>query len=136
LSDKLPPPLLSTIGLGVLATGLALLAGLGPHAGPLDVIWRAAVCGAGFGFFQAPNNRELMGSAPREKSGSASGVLATVRVTGQSLGAAVVAIVLAAVARGAESQQPGIIAASHVALWLGAGCAFVAMLVSALRLRR
>ena len=25
------------------------------------------ICGIGFGFFQAPNNRELVGSAPREK---------------------------------------------------------------------
>jgi DHA2 family multidrug resistance protein-like MFS transporter len=136
LSDRLPPPLLSTIGLGVLAAGVGLLAALGPHAGPLDVVWRAAVCGAGFGFFQAPNNRELMGSAPREKSGSASGVLATVRVTGQSLGAAVVAIVLAAVAHDEGSPQAGIVAASHDALWLGAGCAGLAMLVSALRLRK
>jgi DHA2 family multidrug resistance protein-like MFS transporter len=140
LSDRVPPPLLSTIGLGVLAAGIALLAALGPHAGPLDIVWRAALCGAGFGFFQAPNNRELLGSVPRENSGSASGVLATVRVTGQSLGAAVVAVVLAASA--AASVEPGssreaaVVSGSHVALWIGAGFAAVAMLVSALRLRK
>jgi DHA2 family multidrug resistance protein-like MFS transporter len=140
LSDRLPPPLLCTIGLGVMAVGLGLLAALGPHAGVLDIVWRGAVCGAGFGFFQAPNNRELLGSAPREKSGSAAGVLATVRVTGQSLGAAVVAIVLAAYAAGAGASHAahvtGIVNATHVALWLGAACACVAMLVSALRLRK
>jgi DHA2 family multidrug resistance protein-like MFS transporter len=139
LSDRVPPPLLSTIGLGVLALGIALLAALGPHAGPLDIVWRAAVCGAGFGFFQAPNNRELLGSVPRENSGSASGVLATVRVTGQSLGAAVVAIVLAATANAAGShaaREAAIVDAAHLALWFGSACACVAMLVSALRLRR
>ena len=137
LSDRLPPPLLSTCGLAVLAVGVALLAGLGEHANALDIIWRGAICGAGFGFFQAPNNRELLGSAPREKSGSAAGVLATVRVTGQSLGAAIVAVVLAQFATHAvpHAGKAEIVAAAHVALWIGAGCAFLAMAVSATRLR-
>ena len=54
---------------------------------------RGIVCGLGFGFFQSPNNRELIGSAPREKSASAAGLLAAIRVGGQTLGAALVAIV-------------------------------------------
>ena len=140
LSDRVAPPLLSTIGLGVLAAGVALLAALGPHASAFDIVWRGAVCGAGFGFFQAPNNRELMGSVPRENSGSASGVLATVRGSGQSLGAAVVAIVLASASTAAPAtrvgHEAGIVAASHLALWLGAACACVAMLGSGLRLRK
>jgi DHA2 family multidrug resistance protein-like MFS transporter len=137
LSDRYPPPILSTIGLSVLALGLGLMATLGAHASPLDIVLRAAVCGLGFGFFQAPNNRELLGSAPRESSGSASGILATVRVTGQSLGAAVVAIVLAAAAPAAlgVSAQSGIVGAAHIALWCACACAAVATLVSALRLR-
>jgi hypothetical protein len=56
------------------------------------------------------------------------------------LGAAVVAIVLAAYAAGAGASHAahvtGIVNATHVALWLGAACACVAMLVSALRLRK
>ena len=143
LSDRYPPPILSTTGLAVLTLGLALLATLGAHATPLDIVLRASVCGLGFGFFQAPNNRELLGSAPRESSGSASGILATVRVTGQSLGAALVAIVLAAsapavagvAAHSGGGAHPGIVVAVHLALWLAAGCAALATLVSALRLR-
>ena len=65
-----------------------------------------------------------MGNAPRERSGSASGVLATVRVTGQALGAALVAVVLGA----------GGASAAHTALLLAAGGAGAAALVSALRL--
>ena len=137
LSDRLPPPVLATAGLAVLALGLGLLAALGPHASPADIVWRAAVCGAGFGFFQAPNNRELLGSVPRENSGSASGVLATVRVTGQSLGAAVVAIVLAsAAASSAGPHEAGVVGAAHVSLWIGSACACLALLVSATRLRK
>jgi DHA2 family multidrug resistance protein-like MFS transporter len=124
LADRYPAPVLSTCGLFVFALGLALLGWLGPHATPPDVVWRASVCGLGFGFFQSPNNREIMGNAPRERSGSASGVLATVRVTGQALGAALTAVVLGA----------GGVAAAHPALLLAAAAAGVAALVSALRL--
>jgi MFS transporter, DHA2 family, multidrug resistance protein len=137
LSDRFPPPILSTAGLCVLTLGLVLLATLGAHASALDIVLRAAVCGLGFGLFQAPNNRELLGSAPRESSGSASGILATVRVTGQSLGAALVAIVLGSVAPSALERvaHPGIVNGAHLALWIAAACAALAALVSALRLR-
>jgi DHA2 family multidrug resistance protein-like MFS transporter len=53
-----------------------------------------AICGIGFGFFQAPNNRMIITSAPRARSGAASGMLGTARLLGQSLGAAFVAFLL------------------------------------------
>jgi DHA2 family multidrug resistance protein-like MFS transporter len=51
-----------------------------------------AVCGLGFGFFQAPNNRTLLSSAPMNRSGAAGGMLATARLTGQTAGATLAAI--------------------------------------------
>jgi DHA2 family multidrug resistance protein-like MFS transporter len=135
LADRMSGPLLSTAGLGVLALGLALLAALPAHPGPADIVWRGAVCGLGFGFFQAPNNREILGSAPRARSASAAGVLATARLTGQSLGAAVVAIVLGtSVAEGVAGAGLRLTGPSHVALWCSVAVAAVAALVSALRL--
>jgi DHA2 family multidrug resistance protein-like MFS transporter len=59
-----------------------------------DIGWRMAVCGVGFGFFQAPNVKAIMASAPPSRGGSASGMVATARLTGQSLGAALVAFCL------------------------------------------
>jgi DHA2 family multidrug resistance protein-like MFS transporter len=59
--------------------------------GAVDIAWRMAVCGAGFGLFQAPNMKAIMGSAPRERAGGASGIVATARLTGQAGGAALVA---------------------------------------------
>ena len=50
------------------------------------------ICGGGFGFFQSPNLRAIMSSAPPERSGSASGIVATSRLLGQSTGAALVAL--------------------------------------------
>ena len=94
LSDKYPPPILSTIGLLILAIGLGLLATVHQDASPLELILRNVVCGIGFGFFQPPNNRELLGNAPRQYTGSASGVLSMMRVLGQTVGAAGAAIVL------------------------------------------
>ena len=96
------------------------------------------ICGIGFGFFQAPNNRELIGSAPRSKTGSAAGVLAAVRLTGQTLGAALVAIVFgtvgAAVAVGGEHVENIVRLATPIALRLACGCAALGTLVSSLRL--
>ena len=50
------------------------------------------MCGAGFGLFQSPNNHLLLSSAPPQRAGSASGMLATARLTGQTFGAALVAL--------------------------------------------
>jgi len=92
LADRYPAAVLSGFGLVALSGGLALLALLSPHAPMLDVMWRMALCGLGFGFFQAPNNRTLLTSAPMERSGAAAGMLATARLSGQTMGATLTAI--------------------------------------------
>ena len=91
LSDRISPGLLGGIGLLVLAAGMVLMALLPANPTALDVGWRMALCGTGFGFFQAPNQRALLSSAPRERSGSASGIVAVSRLLGQTIGAALVA---------------------------------------------
>jgi DHA2 family multidrug resistance protein-like MFS transporter len=50
-----------------------------------------ALCGCGFGFFQSPNMKALLLSAPPARSGGASGMVATARLTGQTIGAALAA---------------------------------------------
>jgi DHA2 family multidrug resistance protein-like MFS transporter len=63
-SRAIPGGLLGGIGLASMAAGLAALAALPPHAGALDMAWRLALCGAGFGLFQSPNNHTIITSAP------------------------------------------------------------------------
>ena len=92
LSDHYPAGLLGGVGLAVLCAGLASLALLPADASTPDIVWRMALCGAGFGGFQSPNLRALMSSAPPERSGGASGVIAVARLTGQATGAALVAL--------------------------------------------
>jgi DHA2 family multidrug resistance protein-like MFS transporter len=92
LSDHFPPAILGGIGLAILALGLALVATLPDHPAISDIVWRMLICGTGFGFFQSPNLRAIMSSAPPERSGGASGIVATSRLVGQGIGAALVAL--------------------------------------------
>ena len=92
LSDKYPPAILGGIGMIVLCTGLLLMASLPAHPDSFAIVWRMMICGAGFGFFQSPNLKAIMSAAPPERSGGASGIIATSRLVGQSTGAALVAL--------------------------------------------
>jgi MFS transporter, DHA2 family, multidrug resistance protein len=137
LSDRFPVGILATIGLVILTLGYALYALLPPHPSALQIALHGMVCGFGFGFFNTPNNRELMGSAPRSKSSSAAGFLATMRVSGQTIGAAAVAIVFgifgSSVTHGSAAHE--IIArATPATLWVACGWAALATVASALRL--
>jgi DHA2 family multidrug resistance protein-like MFS transporter len=66
----------------------------------LEVTWRMALCGIGFGFFQTPNNTILMTAGPVKRSGAAGGMLALARIFGWCLGSALVAVVFALVHEG------------------------------------
>jgi DHA2 family multidrug resistance protein-like MFS transporter len=94
LSDRLPAAILSGAGLALLGVGLIFLAFLPADAAAFDIGWRMALCGFGFGFFQSPNNRTMLSSASIERSGAASGMLATARLTGQTTGVTLTAICL------------------------------------------
>ena len=137
LSDTYSAGILSTVGLGVMVVGLVLYATLPAHPSTLDIVLRGAICGLGFGFFQSPNNRELMGTAPRSKISSAAGVLAAVRLSGQTIGAALVAIVFASLGSAlAGSGASGLVrVATPITLWIAVGFTALATIASFIRLR-
>jgi MFS transporter, DHA2 family, multidrug resistance protein len=93
LADRYPVGILSGGGLTVLATGFVLVSVLPAHPDTFDIAWRMAICGLGFGFFNTPNNRAIIVSAPSRRSGGASGMQASARLVGQTIGAALVALV-------------------------------------------
>jgi hypothetical protein len=68
------------------------------HAGvtALGYILRFLPVGIGIGTFQSPNNSSVMGAAPRERLGVASGLLAITRTLGQTTGIAVLGALWAA----------------------------------------
>lgn len=84
--------LLGGLGLTLMSAGLFFLAWLPTNPHIADIIWRLVMCGLGFGLFQSPNNSIMIASAPQHRSGSASGMLATARLVGQTTGAALVAL--------------------------------------------
>ena len=120
--------LLGAIGMAVFACGLLLLAALPANPSPIDMVWRMALCGAGFALFQSPNNHTIVTSAPLHRSGAASGMLGTARLTGQTLGAVMLAGIFSL-----WSSHDG--QAEMVALVCSAAFAALAAVSSALRLR-
>jgi MFS transporter, DHA2 family, multidrug resistance protein len=139
LSDRYPAAILSTVGLGILSVGLALYALLPAHASVVQIVLHGALCGCGFGLFAAPNSRELMGSAPRSQTGSAAAILAATRVSGQTCGAATVAVIFAAFSATLDVHGIGVSSRAHlavpVALWIGTAFAAAGALASSARLR-
>ena len=123
LADRYPPGWLGSAGLVTFSLGLVCVALIPAAPSSPDVFWRLALCGLGFGFFQSPNNRAIIGSAPPERSGGAAGLQSTARLVGQSLGAAITAVIYA---RGAS--QP-----TEVAMWIGAGLTLAGAFASGLR---
>lgn len=124
LSERYPPGLLGGIGLLLLCAGLVSLALLTPEASTTAIVLRMALCGAGFALFQSPNLNALMTAAPPERSAGASGMVAMARLSGQALGAALVALCFGL----AGSRGP------VWALLLGATLAGLAALLSGARL--
>lgn len=92
LVERFHPGMLGGIGLIVLSFGLYSLSLLPHNPSNLNIVWRMFICGAGFGLFQSPNNHTIITSAPRNRSGGASGLLGTARLLGQTTGAALVAL--------------------------------------------
>ncbi len=124
-SDKAPVAIMSTAGLICFAIGLALLASMPITVTNIDVVWRMVLCGFGFGFFQAPNNRTILVLTPSRRIGASGGLLALARTLGMSLGAVFTALLLRTLAMHA---------ANVVALYAAAGLAVAAAGVSAMRM--
>ncbi|PKO67366.1 MAG: MFS transporter [Betaproteobacteria bacterium HGW-Betaproteobacteria-16] len=128
LIGRYPDGALGGVGMLVFATGL-LLVGLRPEdATSVDMAWRLALCGAGFALFQSPNNHTIVTTAPLHRSGAASGMLGTARLTGQTIGAVMLAAIY-----GVWNLHDG--QGETIALCLAAGCALLAGVSSSLRVR-
>jgi DHA2 family multidrug resistance protein-like MFS transporter len=131
LADRHHAGLLGAIGLTSMTAGLVLSALLPADPSTADIMWRLVLCGMGFGIFASPNNRLMMNAVPRDRSGSAGGIIATARTLGQTLGAALVALVFGLF----DFSGGGAADAARAALWLGACFAAVALVIGSLRLR-
>lgn len=89
LSDRWGTRPITVVGLAVLVAGYYALSTMTAETDMIGFILRYALIGLGFGIFQSPNNSAIMGSAPRERLGIVSGMLAVNRSLGQTTGIAV-----------------------------------------------
>jgi MFS transporter, DHA2 family, multidrug resistance protein len=124
LADRYPAGILGSIGLAIVGLGFVLLAVLPAHPAIPDILWRIAVCGGGMGLFQQPNARAIILAAPLERSGGAGAIQSSARLFGQSVGAAMVALVFGVSAGGRGAVT---------ALELASGFAAIAAAVSLTR---
>jgi MFS family permease len=83
LSDKIEPRVLASAGMTLTMTGLLLLSLLSNNTKLIYIMLTLAVLGVGFAFFSSPNINAVMSSVERQFYGVASGMLGTMRLTGQ-----------------------------------------------------
>jgi DHA2 family multidrug resistance protein-like MFS transporter len=132
LADRYPAGLLGGLGLAVMTCGLLLVLFMPAHASHLNIAWRMAICGTGFGFFQSPNNRLLIGSAPPDRAGAGSGMVSTSRLVGQTTGSALVGVVF-----GLTHDAPNaVVLGTHVAIGVAAFFAALGTALSWARLAK
>ena len=127
LVNRVKTAWLCAAGGALLAVGLAIV-GLCPvDSHGVIFLVGTVIAGIGFGLFQTPNNRILLLSAPKARSGAAGAMQGTARLTGQTFGAIAMTMVFGAV--------PHAIA-PNVALVLAATFAGLAALISLARARQ
>jgi len=87
-SDRFGTRLIALIGLVIMASGYYLISKFNLQTTAIIYIFSFAPIGLGFGTFSSPNNSAIMGSAPQNQLGVASGMLAVNRTLGQTTGIA------------------------------------------------
>ena len=85
-SDRYGPREISLVGLFIMAFGCFSISTFHAEISPWGYIMRVIPLGLGIGIFQSPNNSAVMGAAPTERLGVASGLLALSRNLGHTTG--------------------------------------------------
>lgn len=124
LVEKIHPGILGAIGMLTFASGLFLLTVMPSWPSDMDIMWRLAVCGAGFSLFQTPNNSTIISSAPVNRSGGASGMLSMARLLGQTIGATLVSMLFGL------AHDRG----TQICLYLAFAFAIIAAIISCIRI--
>jgi sugar phosphate permease len=115
----------------VMAGGLSMLSRLTPDSPLAYVVTGLAISGLGSGMFVAPNNSALMGAAPRNRQGIASGVLALARNVGMVLGVGLTgAVFTTMLGRGQSGDPVTLVRAVDAGLLFAAGMAILAAIAS------
>ena len=94
LSDRLPPRIVASVGMGITAFGILLLSFQGAHTPLLLTGIALLIVGIGFAFFSSPNGNAIMGSISQKELSIASSIMSVMRIFGQSISMALVTVLL------------------------------------------
>jgi MFS family permease len=89
MSDRLGSRLLCTVGSGLIVIAQFFIASLGLDSSIPRIIFPLMLSGLGWAIFNSPNQSAILGSVPRDKVGTASGMNTTAARTGGAMGVAV-----------------------------------------------
>jgi len=95
LSDKVEPRIVASIGMALTTIGLSLFIFLSENTPESFIIANLILLGLGFGLFSSPNMNAIMSSVEKKFYGTASGTLATMRLTGQMLSLGIAMLIFA-----------------------------------------
>lgn len=140
LSDRFGSRAITVVGMALLVVAYFSVSTLGTDTSALGIVLRLLPLGLGAGVFQSPNNSAIMGAAPRERLGIASGLMSLSRTLGQTTGTAVIGALWATqvlhlagvpLPDGATSAPPAIqVSALHTTYLVITGMIAVALLLT------
>jgi MFS family permease len=137
LSDRVGSQILQPAGMLIASLGGFTLTRVGPATGYLPVMLAMLLVGLGMGLFIVPNDSAIMGAAPRDKLGVASGILATTRNLGLSAGVGFAGTLLAAQTQSYALTHPSSVEAFTLAFndvyYVTIGLCLVALVLSLFR---
>ena len=135
LSDRYAVAWIATGGLVGFTLALLVFLYAVVHPSVVLLFVGGIMAGSSWGIFQTPNNRELMGAGPPEKSGSTAAIFSSLRVAGLTFGASLAAIVFASFAPASKvhAAPAALHAAGLAALGLASALSLLATFVSAQR---
>ncbi|MBP2299717.1 MFS transporter [Azospirillum picis] len=116
LSDRLATGWLCASGGVLLAAGLALSAIWPLGRDPLPLLAFMVISGFGFGLFQTPNNRNMLLTVPKARSGAAGGMQGTARLVGQTAGAVIMTLLFSLVSSPVDAPRTGLAVAAALTL--------------------
>ncbi len=136
LSDRVEPRLVASSGMLLTLLGLLALSTLRLDSESATVVAILILLGAGFGLFSSPNSNAVMSAVDRSQYGVGSATLATMRLVGQALSLAAVAVLFAHFF-GARPVSPALAAtlveSNHVTFLLFAALSAVGVAASLAR---
>ncbi|MEM3832103.1 MAG: MFS transporter [Thermoprotei archaeon] len=99
LSDKIEPRIIASIGMALISVSILRLSFLNINTSILDIVSWLMILGFGYALFSSPNTNAVMSSVERTKYGIASGILGTMRFTGQALSLAITVSIFSTITR-------------------------------------